>query len=299
MRSISFIFLLIVVSCTPKVHEKEINWHEELLGFGQMWSDKDTAHQDFYYFGNLIMDSTKIKTYNFEFSQLRYDTLFIPNNLLYNHFKFIDSLYFKWKNGDQNLDSSAYIITKDSTGVIHLKKAYGTHFTPRKLHVKMYDRKLNSDVGYWKYRGGYYGAVNIFFDTLGQTNIYLMYNKNRKEERSFYKEVKELNHQDSVIINSFIGGTIKNRNCSDFPGIRCGIGYRLDILYMDSIYRYDLLSELRNTSILESYFIHKVDKTKDTVKIDYDFEQYHENRMFWRKPVARDVQRLTPPDMMN
>ena len=294
MRSIIIILTIFVVACKPKGPETKNNWQEELLGFGQMWSDKDTVHKDFYYFGNLKMDSTKLACFRFGIPNLREDTLFLPNSLLYHSFKFCDSLRYKWKEGFLNKDTSAYLISKDSLGIIHLQKAFGIKWTPRRLYVRMNSGTFDTDVKYfinssWSYDKRFSMLVDSLRGIRYFTSI-------RQNNEIYQREIDFFTHTDSIVFSSFLNDLIENRSkIHQWDVINCWAGCNLEILYEDSIYQFDENSFLKNLGFIEEYFLFKLNKFSDTADIDVNNFSYYPDKLFKNKAIAREIVIPPPP----
>ena len=296
MKTIGIVCLLFLISCQKRQTELETNWSEELLGFGEFWSEIDTAHQDFYYFGNLKMDSTKLRCFYFGIPQLRNDTLFFPNSLLYHHFMFSDSLEFKWKEGFMDRDTSAYLISKDSSGIIHLQKAYGIHWTPRRLCLSMSPKNHDEEVKYFQYRfWSGIGNGNMLVDSIKGVSYYL---HNLSYGMRYQLKSNVFTPRDSIIFNSFLNSLINNRLKIKQLGLNhCWEGNSIHLMYQDSIYEYDTDSNIKNRDAFTNYFLYKINKNTDTSDIEFNVLDYFPDRVFRvrRRPIAREIDIPPPP----
>lgn len=296
MKTIGIVCLLFLISCQKRHVELEINWQEELLGFGEFWRDRDTSHLDFFYFGNLQLDSTKLPSFYFGIPQLREDTLFFPNRLLFRHFMFSDSLKFKWKEGFLDKDTSAYLLSKDSSGIIQLQKAYGIKWTPRKLNLSMNPKTFDQKVKYFKYTyRSPEGSGRILVDSVKGVRYYL---DEKYKGASYQLENTMFTAKDSIIFNSFLNDLIQNRlNIKQFGMIHCWASSRINLMYQDSIYEYNEDSYVKNIAMLTDYFIFKLNRFKDTSVIEFNWRDFEPDRIFRvrRGPIAREIFIPPPP----
>lgn len=281
------VIMLTVNSCQKKHEELETNWQEELLGFGELRNKGRTAHNDFFYFGNRDIEDVQSEIIRY-WPTVKQDTIFFRNLFLIDRFKFYDSLFVKWK-GEGEEDISAYTLSKDSLGLVHLEKAYGMHWTPRTLELKMNSKDLDTSLGYWKYNfyDDYYN-IRFLKDTAKELSV-SCFLKLSKSEKTFYKEPLEYSKTDSLIFNSFINEVVQKRKILKSTSGACLFyGMDFELLYNDSVYQYDQQDWLENLHFLNTYLLSKIDIEKDTLKIDsktcnYEVSETHKNKIFARK----------------
>lgn len=215
--------ILLLFSCKP---ERKINWKQELKGFGQ-FSLNDSTSITFYCKGNEW-------TFNNTWHHFRLsgDTVFFSAESFYN---FIDRQFRDSLNWKQNIP---YQLKKDTSGIT-LNKISGPNYFPK--HLSYYRPSGEPDPDFRIYKEDYHdGSENIYLVIDSNYNVSLS-NESPVETdhpRFYCVQTNTQTRKDCI---SFVNLLIKNRRKSkEFMGIICSPkGYYVDLVFNDSVYRYD------------------------------------------------------------
>ena len=296
-------------SCMEKdakieLKSNQVNWQEELLGYGEIGIHPDSLTRTYYYFGNRPMDSskyTKIKdSSSFRFSG---DTVIVSNRRVLaftpgewgSRFNNQMSNQKKEEKYLKPTDSSAYSISKKNDLII-LTKVYGAFLTPRRLFLKMASKEKSERLSYFYYAENY--KVNLHFEFGSDSLKRSVVHSGFFGPKNFVYIDSCYSRQDSIVINRFINLLIDKRYDSRLSDQLCSFPreLKIDMIYNDSLFAFNANTLELEPHWLAQYFDYKLVKSEHINKLDVStYYQLSNTSILDSYPVAVGIPDFSLP----
>ncbi|SFT37107.1 hypothetical protein SAMN05216474_0165 [Lishizhenia tianjinensis] len=268
---ISVLVMLFFVSCSAPEVENYRDWEEELIGYGQIGFSPESMTKTFYYFGNRAMDDTKYRkikdSSSFNFNG---DTVTIANLRLV---QMIPEEWWRNMKKDNNFnqdflevkDSSSFVISQQKD-FLCLEKLSGALQIPPKLFLKMASKATPTNFTYLDYEEYNKSYVHFQYGLKSDSKILIATDKyDLNSDSTYFQYNSNLNHRDSLVVNSFLNVLIERRYQDKLSTTACSFPWVLDIrmVYNDSLFYFDENTIPFDVQSLVEYFIYQINLDKD------------------------------------
>ncbi|MDX1446752.1 hypothetical protein [Lishizhenia sp.] len=268
---LSFLWMFFLASCSSPEKVNYRNWEEVLMGYGKIGLSPESMTKTFYYFGNRVMDSTKYTEIKDSSSFcFKGDRVTIPNLRLV---QMIPQEWWEKVKSDNNFnkdfleveDSTSFMIEEQSNQLL-LRKLTGVAQIPSELYVKMNTKALPEDFMYLDYEEYNKSYVHVQYGGMSESKVMIATDRFDLKADSLIIQTKPiLNHQDSLVVNSFLNLLIERRYQEKLNVSVCYYPMELNItmVYKDSLFYFNGNTLPIDAHGLVEYFNYQLNLSKD------------------------------------